>query len=135
MEDNKTHDVELGFFKRSTAYGIHPAQIAAPREAHWLCQSRKEWSGTRLLFDLAEEKGQTLLRFTHANWQAETDYMVMCTTTWGELMYRLKAAAEGNKPEPLFSKTALGYGPLAKGSQKTRRPSAAMKRSAGKKAQ
>jgi uncharacterized protein YndB with AHSA1/START domain len=108
-EDKKTGDVELGFFNRATVYGLHPAKIAAPREAHWLCQSGKEWSGTRLLFDLTEQKGQTLLRFTHANWQAETDYMVMCTTTWGELMYRLKAAAEGKKPEPLFSKDGMAY--------------------------
>jgi uncharacterized protein YndB with AHSA1/START domain len=108
-EDKKTGDVELGFFNRATVYGLHPAKIAAPREAHWLCQSGKEWSGTRLLFDLTEQKGQTLLRFTHANWQAETDYMVMCTTTWGELMYRLKAAAEGKKPEPLFSKHGMAY--------------------------
>jgi hypothetical protein len=35
--------------------------------------------------------------------------MVMCTTTWGELMYRLKAAAEGKKPEPLFSKNGMAY--------------------------
>jgi hypothetical protein len=108
-EDKKTGDVELGFFNRVTVYGFHPVQIAAPREAHWLCQSGKEWAGTRLLFDLAEQKGQTLLRLTHANWQTETDYMVMCTTTWGELMYRLKAAAEGKKPEPLFSKTGMAY--------------------------
>jgi hypothetical protein len=108
-EAHKTGDVELGFFNRSTMYGLRPIQIAAPRGAHWLCQSGKEWSGTRLLFDLAEQKGQTLLRFTHANWQAETDYMVMCITTWGELMYRLKAPAEGKKPEPLFSKTGMAY--------------------------
>jgi len=25
----------------------------------------------------------TQLRFTHAGWQAETDYFVSCTTAWG----------------------------------------------------
>src|SRR5580692_8199996 len=71
--------------------------------------SGKEWSGTRLLFDLAEQKGQTLLRFTHADWQAETDYFIACTTTWGELMFRIKAVAEGKAPGPLFSKTGMAY--------------------------
>jgi hypothetical protein len=108
-EDKKTGDVELGFFNRATVYGLHADRITAPREAHRLCQSGKEGSGTRLLFDLTEQKGQTLLHFTHADWHAETDYLVMCATTWGELMYRLKAAAEGKKPEPLFSKNGIAY--------------------------
>jgi uncharacterized protein YndB with AHSA1/START domain len=108
-EDKRTGNVELGFFNRATVYGLQPIQIAAPSQAHWLCQSGKEWSGTRLLFDLAEQKGQTLLRFAHANWQAETDYYVACTTTWGELMFRIKAVAEGKAPGPLFTATGLAY--------------------------
>jgi hypothetical protein len=107
--DKNTGNVGLGFFNRATLYGLHPIQIVAPRQAHWLCESGKEWSGTRLLFDLAEQKGQTLLRFTHAGWQAETDYFIACNTTWGELMFRLKAAAEGKKPGPLFTATGLAY--------------------------
>jgi uncharacterized protein YndB with AHSA1/START domain len=108
-EDKSTGNVELGFFNRATVYGLHPNLIAPPRQAQWLCQSGKEWSGTRLLFDLTEQKGQTLLRFTHADWQAETDYLVACTTTWGELMFRLKAVAEGKTPGPLFSRTGMAY--------------------------
>jgi hypothetical protein len=83
--------------------------IAAPRQARWLCQSGIEWNGTRLLFDLTEQRGQTLLRFTHADWQAETDYLVACTTTWGELMFRIKAVAEEKTPGPLFTGTGLAY--------------------------
>jgi hypothetical protein len=108
-EDKARGNVELGFFNRATVYGLHPIQIAPPRQGHWLCQSGKEWSGTRLLFDIAEQKGQTLLRFTHADWRAETDYFVSCNTTWGELMFRLKAAAEGKTPGPLFTATGLAY--------------------------
>ena len=108
-EDKPNGNVQLGFFNRATEYGLHAIHIAAPRQAHWLCQSGKEWSGTRLLFDLTEQKSQTVVRFTHADWQAETDYFVSCNTTWGELMFRLKAAAEGRTPGPLFSKTGLAY--------------------------
>jgi hypothetical protein len=108
-EDKASGDVELGFFNRATTYGLRPVQIAAPRQAHWLCQTGKEWSGTRLLFDLVEQKGKTLLRFTHADWQAESDYLIACTTTWGELMYRIKGTAEGKTPGPLFTGTGLAY--------------------------
>lgn len=108
-EDKTSGNVELGFFNRSTLYGLHPVQIAAPRQAHWICQTGKEWSGTRLLFDLGEQNGKTLLRFTHADWQAETDYLIACTTTWGELMFRIKSVAEGKTPGPLFSRTGMAY--------------------------
>lgn len=108
-EDRAGGNVELGFFNRTTLYGLQPQRIEAPRLAHWLCNTGKEWSGTRLLFDLTEQSGQTQLRFTHAGWQAETDYFVACTTTWGELMFRIKAAAEGKTPGPLFTAGGLAY--------------------------
>src|ERR1700674_1550552 len=108
-EDKTSGNVELGFFNRATVYGLHPIKIAPPRQPHWRCQSGKEWSGTRLLFDLADQNGKTLLRFPHADWQAETDYFVACNTTWGELMFRLKAVAGGKTPGPLFSTTGMAY--------------------------
>jgi hypothetical protein len=108
-EEKASGNVELGFFNRSTIYGLHAVQIAAPGIAHWLCTSGKEWSGTRLLFDLASQNNKTFLRFTHAGWQSETDYFIACTTTWGELMFRIKATAEGKAPGPLFTATGQAY--------------------------
>jgi hypothetical protein len=108
-EDKATGNVELGFFNRATVYGLRPIQMTAPRQANWLCDTGKEWSGTRLLFDLKEQSSQTLLRFTHADWQAETDYFVSCTTAWGELMFRIKATAEGKNPGPLFAGSGSAY--------------------------
>lgn len=100
---------ELGFFKRSTLYRLQPAQVTAPHRAEWRCTTGMEWDGTRIAFDLKEDKGKTTLRFIHADWKAETDYFVSCNTTWGELMYRLKAAAEGKSPGPLFSTDGIAY--------------------------
>jgi len=101
--------VELGFFNRGTVYALKPVRMSAPREAEWLCESGKEWSGTKLQFQLEPGANRTMVRFTHADWEAETDYFVACTTTWGELMFRLKAAAEGKAPGPLFSKDGMAY--------------------------
>jgi len=101
--------VVLGFFKRSTVYRVQLVRSTGTREVEWRCLSGKEWEGTRLLFDLTANTGATLLRFTHADWKAETDYFVSCTATWGELMYRLKATAEGKAPGPLFSAAGMAY--------------------------
>jgi hypothetical protein len=61
------------------------------------------------MFDLKPDGARTLLRFTHANWQAESDYSISCTTVWGELMFRIKSVAEGKTPGPLFSASGMAY--------------------------
>ena len=69
-----------------------------------MCESGDEWKSTRLSFQIAAAKSGTLLRFSHAGWRAESEYFTSCNTTWGELMFRLKAAAEGKTPGPLFTR-------------------------------
>jgi hypothetical protein len=101
--------VELGSFNKTTVYRFRP-QVDGPHGAfEWMCETGDEWSGTRLLFRLEDAGGGTRMRFTHAGWRSETDYFVSCTTTWGELMYRLKAAAEGKSRGPLFLADSLAY--------------------------
>ena len=101
--------VELAFFNRNTIYRLAPVSLAAPNRAEWKCETGAEWAGTRLVFKLDPTKTGTLLRFTHADWAGDTDYFVACTTTWGELMFRLAAAAEGKGRGPLFLKSSLAY--------------------------
>ena len=101
--------VELGFFHRQTIYRLQLIRAAAPTDVEWLCTSGKEWKDTRILFRLTPTETGSQLQFSHADWRNETDYFVSCNTTWGELMFRLKAAAEGKSPGPLFSKDGLGY--------------------------
>jgi len=108
-EDAATNKVELGFFNRATSYRLHPTLLAPPLQAQWLCETGKEWSGTKLLFDLKADAGRTLLHFTHTDWQAESEYAISCTTVWGELMFRIKAVAEGKNPGPLFSASGMAY--------------------------
>ena len=101
--------VELAFFNRHTIYRLAAQSLAPPTAADWRCETGAEWAGTRLLFRAEPVKSGTLLRFTHAGWLGDTDYFVACTTTWGELMFRLKAAAEGKGRGPLFLRGSLAY--------------------------
>jgi uncharacterized protein YndB with AHSA1/START domain len=101
--------VDLGFFKRSTVYRLKLNVDKLPVHAEWVCDSGDEWKATHLIFRLEAANSGTLLRFTHAGWKGETDYFVACTTTWGELMYRLKAVAEGKRPGPLFRMAEMAY--------------------------
>jgi uncharacterized protein YndB with AHSA1/START domain len=101
--------VELGFFNRTTVYRLQLDASEPPARAEWRCQTGNEWEGTRIVFELAPDGSGTLLRFTHADWAAETGYFVSCNTTWGELMFRLKAAAESKAPGPLFLVAGMAY--------------------------
>lgn len=101
--------VDLGFFNRNTLYRLRMHAQEPLRRAEWQCETGTEWKGTRLLFVLEPQSAGTLVRFTHAGWQSDTDYFISCNTTWGALMLRLKAAAEGKSPGPLFLKNGMGY--------------------------
>ncbi len=101
--------VELGFFNRATVYRLRLKVDQPPAHAEWVCETGDEWDGTRIAFHTLATKLGTLLRFTHADWRSESDYFLSCNTTWGELMYRLKAVAEGKTPEPLFSVGGMAY--------------------------
>lgn len=72
--------------------------------ALWRCESGNEWRDTELRFEILPENKGSVLQFSHANWKDETSYFVMCNTTWGALMFRIKAAAEGRGRGPLFLK-------------------------------
>jgi len=101
--------VELAFFNRNTVYRLRPKLLLPHNRAEWLVETGKEWAGTRIHFHLEPAKSGTLLRFFHAGWLEHTDYFTSCNTTWGELMFRLKAAAEGQARGPLFLRDSLAY--------------------------
>lgn len=100
---------ELGFFNRKTLYRLKPQGHPSAARTEWLCESGDEWAGTRIVFELEPGTAGTVLRFTHSGWKAQTPYFVSCNTTWGELMYRLKAEAEGQPRGPLFTRDGMGY--------------------------
>jgi len=99
--------VELGFFARQTVYRISVQSGSRPLGIEWLCQTAGEWQDTRLVFRMESSGDGTLLHFVHAGWRAETDYFVVCNTTWGELMYRLRSAAQGTPRGPLFLRNGM----------------------------
>ena len=109
VRDSADGVVELGFFNRSTIYRLRPARMEGNSSATWRCETGDEWKGTEIIFDLESRGAATLLRFRHAGWERASEYFISCNTTWGGLMFRLRAAAAGRTPGPLFKKNALAY--------------------------
>lgn len=92
----------------STVYRLRAETFLPPSQAAWTCETGQEWTGTQLLFLLQPHAAGTTLRFEHNDWGAETDYYLSCNTAWGELLFRLRAEAEGRGPGPLFLRDELG---------------------------
>jgi hypothetical protein len=99
----------LGFFNRTTVYRLRLIENRPAAHAEWVCETGDEWNGTHISFAFEDSKTATLLCFTHGGWRSDTEYFVACNTTWGELMYRLKAACEGKSRGPLFLTGNLSY--------------------------
>ena len=101
--------VELGFFNRATIYRLRLIAEKPSTQCDWICETGDQWNSTHITFTLEPRGAQTFLRFSHSGWTAETEYFTSCNTTWGELMFRIKAAAEGFSKGPLFGATELAY--------------------------
>ncbi|MGH2397045.1 MAG: SRPBCC family protein [bacterium] len=91
----------FGFDKRSTVFRMTIEELIPPKRVVWSCHGdHKEWNGTKLIWDVAPDDSGSVLRFRHANWRKASDFFATCNSTWGELMYRLKAYVEGKNPGP-----------------------------------
>jgi uncharacterized protein YndB with AHSA1/START domain len=101
--DPSTAAVEVGFFRHATVYRLHAERVVPYTCAEWRCETGKEWQGTVLHFELLAADPRCTLHFRHSGWREETDYFIGCNTVWGRLLFRLKAAAEGRRPGPLFT--------------------------------
>jgi hypothetical protein len=93
--------------RRVVGGGHH--RVKPPVEAEWVCETGNEWSGTHIRFRLESRAPGTVVHFTHSGWASETGYFISCNTTWGKLMFRLKAAAEREPRGPLFLANELAY--------------------------
>jgi uncharacterized protein YndB with AHSA1/START domain/quinol monooxygenase YgiN len=92
---------DFGFDKRGTVFRMNIERLDPGKSVVWSCHGDDpQWNGTLLTWTLSPEGGGTTLRFTHSQWKSMSDYCVMCNSTWGELMYRLKDYVEGRNPGP-----------------------------------
>ena len=71
------------------------------RRAEWECiADEKQWIGTKFTFDLEEQGGKTILRFSHYDWREATDFFAKCNYHWGYYMHSLKQYCETGQGTP-----------------------------------
>jgi uncharacterized protein YndB with AHSA1/START domain len=95
---------EFGFGNHQTLFRMKIDELNPGKSVIWSCLGDvDEWMGTRLTWSLSTSDEGTLVQFTQTGWPGYTDRFATCNTTWGHLMYRLKAYVETGKPNPVFS--------------------------------
>ncbi len=69
-----------------------------PTHVEWRCvDGPDEWVDTNLTFDLHTSEGETIVRFTHADWREPVEFMEHCSTKWGYFLLGLKGWLEGGE--------------------------------------
>jgi hypothetical protein len=63
-------------------------------------RGQPEWAGTMLEWEIEPKPAGSALKFQHRDRRAMTPYAASCNTTWGHLMFKLKAFVESGKPAP-----------------------------------
>lgn len=62
---------------------------------------KKEWDGTKIIFDISEQGGKTQLQFTHAGLVPKFECYDACSNAWGRLvqesLYSLITTGKGKK--------------------------------------
>ena len=63
-------------------------------------QMPEAWKGTKIVFNLVEAENQTVVRFSHKNWDKSSDFMAHCCTKWAVFLLSLKDSVEKGKGNP-----------------------------------
>jgi uncharacterized protein YndB with AHSA1/START domain len=93
----------FGFYNRRLLFRMRIEKLTPGKKVVWTCLGENdEWKGTRLIWQISQKEGTTVLRFVHGDWRSTSGYFAYCNSTWGMLMYRLKDYAEGKAPGPYY---------------------------------
>jgi hypothetical protein len=62
--------------------------------------AQPEWAGTTLEWKVEATPEGSILHFSHRARREMTSFAMVCNTTWGELMYRLKTCVDTKRANP-----------------------------------
>ena len=78
------------------------AELILNRLVRWRHSGKmpEDWMGTEICFQLAEDEKQTIVLFSHYNWQHCDDFLAHCSTKWAIFLMSLKASLEAGNGNP-----------------------------------
>lgn len=78
-------------------------ELTPPTHVAWECvDGDKEWIGTILTFELEDRDSIIFLKFSHLNWETESEFFGFCNHQWGRYLDSLKSLCETGKGQPFM---------------------------------
>lgn len=76
-------------------------QLTPNERVQWTCLAGpEEWIGTKIIFNLSQQKGFTIVNFAHANWKETVEFTGHCSTKWAVFLMSLRELVETGKGKP-----------------------------------
>jgi uncharacterized protein YndB with AHSA1/START domain len=77
-------------------------ELIPDQRVHWRHSGSMptDWIGSELLFELQQDNKQTIVKFSHYNWQKSDEFLAHCSTKWGIFMMSMKSCIETGKGQP-----------------------------------
>ncbi len=80
---------------------MNVSNLLPGKKVEWKCvDGADEWIGTSIVFEMEEDEGNTVLKFSHSGWKEETDFFARCNYNWAWYMTSLKNYCETGKGTP-----------------------------------
>ena len=68
-----------------------------------------DWKGSKITFELEQQDKQTILLFSHYDWQNSDAFLAHCSTKWGVFMMSIKACIETGVGNPYPDDVAIDF--------------------------
>jgi uncharacterized protein YndB with AHSA1/START domain len=82
-------------------FDMEVTELVPGERVRWLVvDGPPEWIGTHVDWDLRQDDGHTLVRFTHEGWAEPVDFMRHCSTKWATFLLSLKSLVETGTGAP-----------------------------------
>lgn len=76
-------------------------KLEPARTVHWrFLAGPPEWLGTHVTFDLAEDRGMTIVNFGHREWKEPVEFMGHCSMKWAVFLMSLRELVETGRGKP-----------------------------------
>ncbi len=93
--------IEFYFGQPEPAAVMEVTRLDNEGEVSWSCvKGSDEWVGTKLSFSLTSKDDETVVLFTHADWQDPSEFMAHCSARWAYFLLSMKSLVETGKGTP-----------------------------------
>ncbi len=95
--------LRVAFWPVATKLSMRASAEDSASTVAWSCvEGPSEWVGTCVSFDVASEGEESVVRFSHRNWRASTDFMAQCATSWARVLFSFKSHLEIPEPDDVL---------------------------------